>query len=146
MDEVTPKSLGEHVFAVIVYLTAFWSGAVFVSILTSSMTQWYIIGSQQAQQLTVLRRYLSQNGISKKLALRVQRNAKHALAEQQKHMPESAVCLIKQVSEPLRVELHFEMYNPMLSVHPFFARYVEECPHVVRKVCHTAMQANQVSF
>merc|ERR1719359_452721 len=84
MDEVTPKSLGEHMYAVVVYLSAFWSGAVFVSILTSSMTQWYIIGSQQAQQLSVLRRYLQQNGISKKLALRVQRNAKHSLDEQQR--------------------------------------------------------------
>merc|ERR1719502_549464 len=109
MDEVTPESLGEHSYAVVVYLTAFWSGAVFVSILTSSMTQWYIIGSQQSQSLTTLRRYLSQNGISKKLALRVQRNAKHALAEEQKHMPEEEVKLMMAVSEPLRVELHFEM-------------------------------------
>merc|ERR1740130_1183783 len=107
------------------------------------MTQWYIIGSQQAQQLTLLRRYLSQNGISKKLALRVQRNAKFSMKEEQKHMPESGVALMKHVSEPLHVELHFEMYNPMLQVHPFFARYVEECPHVVRKVCHTATGANQ---
>merc|ERR1719359_1853039 len=146
MDEVTPESLGEHIYAVVVFVSAFWSGAVFVSILTSSMTQWYIIGSQQAQQLTVLRRYLSQNGISKKLALRVQRNAKHSLAEEQKHMPENAVMLIKHVSEPLRVELHFEMYSPMLLVHPFFIRYMEECPHVVRKVCHTAMEMHQVSI
>jgi len=77
--------------------------------------------------------------------LRVQRNAKHSIAEEQRHTPESGVSLIKYVSEPLHVELHFEMYNPMLQIHPFFARYAEECPHVVRKVCHKAMQANQVS-
>jgi CRP-like cAMP-binding protein len=145
MDEVTPQSLMEHVYAACIYLTAFWTGAVLVSVLTSSMTQWYIIGSHNAQQLTLLRRYLSQNGISKKLALRVQRNAKHALAEQQKHMPEGAVVLIKNVSEPLRVELHFEMYHPTLSIHPFFARYAEECPHVVKKVCHTTVASMQVS-
>merc|ERR1719163_2053598 len=102
MDEVTPHSLGEHFFAIVVYLCAFWSGAVFLSILTSSMTQWYIVGSQQAQQVVTLRRYLSQNGISKKLALRVQRNAQHSLAEQQRTMPEASVSLIGQVSEPLR--------------------------------------------
>jgi len=139
MDEVTPHSMAESIYAIFIYLAAFWSGAVFLSILTSSMTQWYIVGSQQAQQLTILRRYLSQNGISKKLALRVTRNAQHSLAEQQKTMPEDSVMLIKQVSDPLRVELHFEMYNPMLSLHPFFARYTEECPQVVRKVCHGAM-------
>lgn len=145
MDEVTPKNLSENIYAIFVYLTAFWSGAVFLSILTSSMTQWYIIGSQQSQQLTVLRRYLSQNGISKKLALRVQRNAQHAMAEQQRAMPEAAVGLITKVSEPLKIELHFEMYAPNLAIHPFFHRYIEECPHVMRKVCHSAMQMSTVS-
>merc|ERR1719324_249054 len=93
MDEITPHSMGENIYAIFCYLGAFWSGAVFLSILTSSMTQWYIIGSQQSQQLTTLRRYLSQNGISKKLALRVQRNAQHSIAEQQRTMPEQAVSL-----------------------------------------------------
>merc|ERR1712032_1589462 len=27
----------------------------------------------------------------------------------------------------------------MLSVHPFFEEYEQECPHVVRKICHAAM-------
>lgn len=146
MDEVTPKCLPEHVYAIFISVVAFWSGAVFLSILTSSMTQWYIIGSQQAQQLTVLRRYLSMNGISKKLALRVQRNAQHAVAEQTRAMPEAAVHLITKVSEPLKIELHFEMYAPNLSVHQFFHRYIEECPHVMRKVCHSAMQMSAVSL
>jgi hypothetical protein len=140
MDEVVPYSIMENLFALIVFLISFWSGAVFISILTSSMTQWYMLGSQIQQQLTTLRRYLSQNGISKKLALRVQRNAQHSLAEQQRTMPEEAVQLIHQVSEPLRVELHFEMFSPVLSIHPFLHTYMEECPHVARKICHLAMK------
>lgn len=145
MDEVTPHSMGENVYAIFVFLGAFWSGAVFLSILTSSMTQWYLMGSQQAQQLTVLRRYLSQNSISKKLALRVQRNAQHALKEQQRTMPEKDVPIIFQVSEPLRVEIHFEMYSPPLCIHPFFVRYSQEHPHIVRRICHTACAHNHVS-
>jgi len=146
MDEIVPYSMGENVYAIFVYLGAFWSGAVFLSILTSSMTQWYIMGSQQAQQLTVLRRYLSQNSISKKLALRVQRNAQHAIREQQKTTPEKDVPIILQVSEPLRVEIHFEMYSPPLSIHPFFARYAAECPHIVRKICHSACAQHHISL
>jgi len=139
MDEVTPQNLDEHLYAMFVFLMAFWSGAVFLSILTSSMTQLYIMGSQATQQLTTLKRYLSQNQISKGLALRVHRNAQHAMAVRQRAMPEDAVGLVDLVSEPLRVELHFEMYSPKLSVHPFLAKYTRECPHVLRKVCHSAM-------
>lgn len=146
MDEVTPYSIAENVYTVFVYLLAFWIGAVFVSILTSSMTNWYIIGSQNSQQLTTLRRYLSQNGISRRLAVRVQRNAHHSLKEQQRTMPEESVSLIGQVSEPLRVEIHFEMYTPVLSLHPFFAHYTAECPHVIRRVCHSAMSISFTSI
>lgn len=145
MDEVTPHSIAENVYTIFVYLATFWAGAVFVSILTSSMTNWYIIGSQNAQQLTTLRRYLSQNGISRKLAVRVQRNAHHTLSQQQQTMPEADVTLLGQVSEPLRVELHFEMYAPMLRIHHFFAYYMKECPHVVRKICHSAMAISNTS-
>jgi hypothetical protein len=139
MDEVTPHSMGENIYAIFVYLIAFWSGAVFLSILTSSMTQWYMVGSQQKQQLTVLRRYLAQNNISKKLTLRLSRNAIHSLAEKQKNVPEEMVVLVQEVSVPLRVELHSEMYQPVLNWHPFFALYELECPHVLRRVCHSAM-------
>jgi len=146
MDEVTPVSMYENIYGICVFLTSFWCGAVFLSIMTSSMTQWYIVGSQTSQQLVSLRRYLGQNKISNKLTLRVQRNAQHAMAEHQRIMPEGSVLLIKKVSEPLRVELHYEMYSPILSVHPFFVRYMEECPHVIRKVCHQAMEKVNVSL
>jgi len=145
MDEVTPKSFAENIFASLVYVMSFWSGAVFLSILTSSMTQLYLLGSQNAQHLTTLRRYLSQHKISKTLALRVSRNAQHAMLEAQKHLPEAKVQLMGLVSEPLRVEMHSEMYSPVLSVHPFFVKYMEHAPPVMRKVCHSAMSLISVS-
>merc|ERR1712050_211768 len=69
MDEVTPQSFSEHVFSALVYLTAFWSGTVFLSILTSNMTQLYLMGNQTNQQLNIIKRYLTLNGVSKGLAL-----------------------------------------------------------------------------
>jgi hypothetical protein len=56
MDEVTPVHFAEHLFAAFIYLYCFWSGAVFISILTSSMTNLYMTSSTQAIQLTTLRR------------------------------------------------------------------------------------------
>jgi len=145
MDEIRPHNTAERLYAVCVFLLAFVMAAVFVSSLTSSMTRLHIIASHQSRQLSVLRRYLSQNGISDRLAMRVQRNAQHAISEQQRLMPEHSVDLLAVVSEPLRVELHFEMHSPLLSVHPFFLRYCDECPQVMKKVCHVCMSMLLVS-
>jgi len=145
MDEVTPVSLSEHIYAGLVYIGAFWSGTVFLSILTSHFTQLYILGNQQSQQLNVMRRYLAQNGISKGLVLRVTRNAQHAMKMRQRATPEAAVGLLEAVSEPLRIELHYEMYFPLLGSHDFFAHYMKYCPFVVRKICHAAMSTSAYS-
>lgn len=109
------------------------------------MTKLNIIGSDQTQQLTTLRVYLQQNSISSRLALRVHRNAQHALSEQQRSLPEESVQLLRLVSEPLYVEIHLEMYAPLLSHHPWFKKYIEICPQVMRKVCHLATQMLSVS-
>merc|ERR1711862_892922 len=114
MDEVTPEGFLENLYAIIVCLACFWSGTVFLSVLTSSMTRLYLERSKYAQQSAVLRRYLREKKISKGLALRLQRNAQHAVAGSYRTMPEDSVELIQYVSEPLRVELHFEMYSQML--------------------------------
>merc|ERR1712176_1139769 len=140
MDEVRPMNVSEGLFAIFVYLLAFWSGAVFLSILTSTMTQLYLMSNNQKQQLAQLRQFLSQNGISKRLALRVNRNAQHALTEQTRSMPEVQVEVIFLISQPLRVDIHFEMFSPKLAGHFFFAGYINDCPHVMRKVCHVAME------
>merc|ERR1712150_228697 len=103
------------------------------------------MGSHEERQLNTLQRFMRQNNISDKLSLRVQRNASHAITEQQRLMPEHDVELLRMVSDPLRVELHFEMYMPVLELHPFFREYVKRCPQVMRKVCHTSMSSLLVS-
>lgn len=138
MDEVRPHNVNERVFAVFIFLFAFTGATVFVSSLTSAMTRLHIIGGQRSQQLATLRRYLNDNHISNRLAIRVVRNAQHALWEQTRSIPEANVELLFVVSEALRVELHFEMYSPVYSRHHFFMRYIEKCPQVMCRVCHKA--------
>jgi len=145
MDEVTPQNALERMYTIVVFIFGFITASLFLGSLTSSMTQLQIIGTNQSQQLAILRKYLRQNQITNKLALRVQRNAKHVLQEQQRFMPEASVELLALVSEPLRVEIHFEMYSVVFQKHPFFAHYIEACPQVMRKVCHEAMSSLPVS-
>jgi len=145
MDEVTPVSLVEHTYSAIIFVLCFWSGTVILSILTSHMTQLYLMGNQQTQQLNIMRRYLQQNGVSRSLTLRVQRNAQHTMRLRAKEMPEKSVGLEDLVSKPLRIELHFEMYSPKLLNHPWFELFGKECPHIVRMVCHGALSGHHIS-
>jgi len=145
MDEVKPYNLQERTYCVFVFIVAFMMAAVLTSSLTSSMTRLHMLSTRQSQQLSVLRRFLSDNGVSRVLSARVQRNANHAMMEQQRYQQESNVELLRVISEPLKMELHFEMYSPVLSKHPFFNTYASECPHVMRKVCHRSTSMSLVS-
>jgi len=141
MDEVTPESSLERVYAIVMFLTAFVIAAWFSSVLTSSLTRLHMLASGQAQGINVLRKYLMQNGISKKLTMRVQRNAQLGISS--KHIPEQQVELMMLVSTPLKVELHYEMHCPVLCSHPCFAKYQQDYSHIMRQLCHTACSCEQ---
>jgi len=143
MDELTPVNSAERVYAVLMFMCAFVMAGVFTSVLTSSMTRLHLLTSGHQQALATLRRYLKQSGISNRLAIRVQRNAQIGLTLQ--HVAESSVGLLELVSRPLRVEMHFEMFCPVLENHSFFARYVQDYPHIVRQLCHSAIQNMHVA-
>mmetsp|Transcript_8043 Transcript_8043/g.15026 ORF Transcript_8043/g.15026 Transcript_8043/m.15026 type:complete len:1104 (+) Transcript_8043:76-3387(+) len=134
-----PQNSSERIFTVCVLFFAIMVSAWFVSSITTSMTQLQIITSQQSTQTAVLRRYLVDQNISRPLALRVQRNAQHALREQKKNASENSVELLKFISNPLLVELHFEIHGHVLFHHPFFLHYNMVNPGGMRKVCHMAV-------
>lgn len=133
MDEVTPVRSTERFYAVLMWKLAFISAAVVTSVLTSNLTQLHIIGGSRSRQLSLLRKYLKQNSISSNLALRMQRSAQHALSAD---LTPDLVELLPVISEPLRIEMHFEMYTAILNHHGFFNTFACECPQVMRRICH----------
>lgn len=138
---VEPRNVYERIYAINVVLMTFVISAAVVSSLTSSMTRIQFLTGQRTAQLAALRRYLADHNIPRKLMVRVQRNAQHALAELQRNVPESEVELLKFISEPLRVELHYEEHNPILALHPLFNFYKDANSSAMRKVCHEACKS-----
>lgn len=53
--------------------------------------------------------------------------------------------LLEIVSEPLRAELHFQLYSSLLVVHPFLSCFCELHPEVMSKVCHSAVSTKLLS-
>jgi hypothetical protein len=103
------------------------------------MTQLFFLTNQESKQLSAMKRYLRQNAITKELSFRVIRNAQAAQKMQKERLPAKAVGIEDLVSLPIQIEVHFEMYSPFLAPHPFFAAFLKDNGHVVRKVCHSAM-------
>jgi len=136
MDEIAPVSPLERLFAVLIGLTIFVIALVMLGVFTSGLTQQYIIGGSGARQLATLKRYLKQNNVSKVITKRVCRNAKHAISGDL--TPES-VELLSVISEPLKVELAFDMYSQVLMWHPFFLDLLQENSPIMRPICHRCM-------
>jgi len=135
----------ERIFTILVLIFAFVVSAAFVGSLTTAMTRLQVVASKRSTQFATLNRYLSDYGISRELAARVQRNARHALKEQKRHTPESSVELMALISDPLRSEIRYEVFSPMIILHPFFHLYNWVNPVGVRHICHTAVKSVSLS-
>jgi len=139
MDEFHPQNALERSYAVSMFIGAYLISTLVVSALTSTMTKLEVLANDRHQMIASFRRWLQQNGISRNLMSRAQRNAQHALIEHNRFVPEERVELLQLTSDALRAEIRLEMFSPILSVHPFFRKYALECPQVMRKVCHEAI-------
>lgn len=142
--DILPQNNVERTFAIVIVLFCFVVSACFVSSITSYLTRLQILTSKGAHQIVTLRRYLEDKNISRQLNVRVQRNAQHAVLEKQRNTPESEVELLRLISEPLLIELHFEEYVPILRWHAFFDLYQEKNPGCMRRLCHSGVSLKTV--
>eukprot|EP00747_Dinoflagellata_sp_TGD_P099239 gnl/TRDRNA2_/TRDRNA2_167677_c6_seq5.p1 gnl/TRDRNA2_/TRDRNA2_167677_c6~~gnl/TRDRNA2_/TRDRNA2_167677_c6_seq5.p1 ORF type:complete len:469 (+),score=71.69 gnl/TRDRNA2_/TRDRNA2_167677_c6_seq5:3-1409(+) len=136
---IAPQNTREHFFAVAVLLSSFVLSAAVVSSITSSMTRLHIIRAEESTMISMLNQYLRDNNISRQVAARVQRNAMYSLDQHKNNVPEANIVMLKYVSSPLRVELHYEIYKPTLVTYPFFNIYNERNKPGMKRVCHTAL-------
>eukprot|EP00928_Gymnodinium_smaydae_P070774 TRINITY_DN54545_c0_g1_i1.p1 TRINITY_DN54545_c0_g1~~TRINITY_DN54545_c0_g1_i1.p1 ORF type:complete len:951 (+),score=95.79 TRINITY_DN54545_c0_g1_i1:182-3034(+) len=137
--DIHPSNEVERIYAVFATLIAFVASAYIVSATTTSMTRVSIATAQEAKQFHTLRQYLFENGISSHTSERVQRNARHALEEKRRMKSEFDIELLELISQPLRVELHYEIYMPIMGWHPFLDICGEESSTFMRQVCHNAL-------
>lgn len=139
------SNLQERNAACMSLLFAFFAATAFVSDVTSSLTRLHMLTGQQAFKLRVLRKYLISTGISSALAHRVQENAMHVLMRQQSQTPEESVELMSLISDPLRMEVHFEIFSPLFVSHPLFHGLMSVDDTLIRQLCHRAMKTVDVA-
>jgi hypothetical protein len=138
-----PYNLTERVYMVLVLYCSFVGQLWIVSSITTAMTHLEIVTANRSTMFFQLERFLTAHGISRELEMKVQRNAKHAMKDAEKSTEESTIELLKVISEPLLMDLHMEMHNPTLSIHPFFRCAVYGNAASIRVVCHRAVSVHK---
>ena len=133
---IYPETSTERMYGVVACLCSFVVLLVMLGTLTSGLTQRHIIDGSGQRQMAALKTYLRQNSIPKNLTKRLCRSAKHAISGD---LTPDSVQLLTVISEPLKMQMHFEMYSRLLLHHPFFKDLLTEGNQLVRRVCHQAM-------
>lgn len=138
--EVVPRNVAERSYAVVVLLLAVVTFSSFVSSVTSSMTRLRMMNMDRAKEKEDIRRYIIDHrmtlGVGNRinLFLRKQDSKLHA------RVHEEDVALFKYLPEALRVDMHREVFLPVLIPHPFFHHYHEFLDDAsLATICHTAM-------
>lgn len=112
-----------------------WSAA-FVSRITAALTRLQILSGQEGAQFAAFRRFLTHHRINSELSFRAMTCAKFFVDQQQRNQPESEIYVLTLLSEPLLIELHYEVHCHVLAIHPFFRRYNHFEPLVMQRLCH----------
>lgn len=138
---IEPQNIGERLFTVIVIVFALITFSSFVSSITNLMTHLRMLKSVEAKQFAKLEHYLHDNHISFHLSLRIRRFLDHSVSEAKRKPHERDVELIQtSLSEPLRIELHYEVHSPHVGKHPFFLNYMHLNLPAMQKLCHTCIR------
>lgn len=137
--DIYPSNSAERLFGVFTLGVCFFASAFFLSEITASLTRLTIASGAQGQLFSKLRQYLDMHRISRGLSLRVVKAVQHQLLEKQRVMPEAEVEMLQFISQPLMADIHYEIYSPVITSHPFF-RHLHLTSHaVVRRICDQGM-------
>jgi len=139
--EVVPRNVVERIYAVIVLLLAVVTFSSFVSSVTSSMTRLRMMNMDRSKQKEAIRRFIVDHHMTLGVGNRI-----HHFLRKQDTLPharvhEKDVVLFKSLPEALRVDMHREVFLPVIWIHPFFHHYIEYHDDAsLATICHTAMQ------
>jgi len=138
--EVTPENEMERCFTVLVILFAMVTFSSFVSTITNAMTQLRNLNRERNDQMSILRRYFSENRVSGNLMGRVWGCLQKAMGRSKRRVHESDVVILQLLPWTLKTELQEEVYAPILTAHPFFMQYSTAFRMQMRKVYQNALE------
>lgn len=143
--EITPTNVHERAFDVCVVVFALVTFSSFVSSITTAMTKLRNMNGEYERLFGVLRLFMRRHKISTSLMVRMRRHLQYRMLRGQREIEEKDVQLLGLLSDPLRMELHCEMYSPLLCAHPFFHSVSSYSYSSMRQICHVAITETTLS-
>jgi len=145
--EVVPRNTKERIFAISVIVLALVVFSSFVSKITEAMATLRDRNAGMWQQQEHLRKYIADNRVSLELGNCIHNFArKHRSMVAKKRVHEEDISVILMMPETMRVQLHCEVFSPVLVPHPFFQQWLEIDMYGVSNICHSAMSEISLSI
>lgn len=137
--EIYPKGFPERVYSICVLFLALVVFSSFVSSITNAMNHLRHINEATQKQNNNLRRYINENKLSLELGNRIRAFAKRLRVRTRFRVHQEDIDVFRVLPEPLRLQVYWEVYVPILSAHPFFGLCSEHFETFVLRFCFGAL-------
>eukprot|EP00434_Breviolum_minutum_P026538 symbB.v1.2.023458.t1/scaffold2145.1/size88005/4 len=155
--EIEAVNLNERIFSVVISFLGFINFSTMVSSMTSLLASLQRLKSEELEQFSLLKHFLSQNNIDPDLSHRVTRFLKHTHA--MKNMALSKDCqlpILAMLSRPLQEELQLQRHYDILSEGAFFEKLLHDdsrynfhrvvCDLVTSCMSHSLLALDDIAF
>lgn len=143
--EVCPAALHERIFAVVVIVFALVTFSSFISSITNAMESLRNLNSESNKDHNTLQLYFRTHSISLSLCARVTRYVQYKAKLHDLSITENDVKLLRLLSVPLQIDLHYEVHCSRLETHGFFSEFDKHFQRCMKMVCHKAIEEIHVS-
>lgn len=138
-QNIAPTNLRERIFASCVVLSALLVFSSFISSVTNAVNQLRTINMNRLMEEARIRKFLQAHDVSAKLVGNVQQFFGENYHLHKKRVHESDLKFFAEIPESLRIQLHEELYKPLLLGHLLFKVISSSDMSLMRKICHLAM-------
>lgn len=137
--EVQPENSTERIFAICCLVWGFVTVSTFISGLTSAVMQLRQLGAVKHKQFWLFRKYLNENQVPTRLAVRLNHYCTHAWDLRGRRIQDKHVEILKMLSPALRMEMKVAIFSPQLTHHAFFMLLKMSLPTTMRSLCSMSL-------
>eukprot|EP00929_Paragymnodinium_shiwhaense_P004414 TRINITY_DN10532_c0_g1_i3.p1 TRINITY_DN10532_c0_g1~~TRINITY_DN10532_c0_g1_i3.p1 ORF type:complete len:779 (-),score=148.37 TRINITY_DN10532_c0_g1_i3:109-2445(-) len=144
--EVAPRSTLERSYALAIVFFALIVFSSFVSSITTAMNRLSELNKAAAKKRNDLRKFISDNRLSLELGNSIVAFARQrTMAGATRRVHQEEIDTFKVLPESLKRRLHWEVYSPIVKVHPLCFHYVEFCESFFLEICAEALTEKSLS-
>lgn len=139
--EVTPKNLWERLYNLTVIFISLVLFPTFISSISNRVSAYRKRNIDFLDAKNDLFKFLQENRVSLDLSSRIQSVviAQHIKQSKASLIHEPTVSLLKLLPRSLKEEMHAEIYQPVITMHPFFKELESQHEVTLVKICDMAM-------